>query len=252
MQPSITRLAATIGALFAFALSSPGDTSFEERIRDAEKAVEAKRADGKEAFYAELEKQARTLLKEFPEKNDPYEMLMFVAAGAPPEKGRAIFKELDGGTVPPEVRTKARSALAKLDRLGQPVEIKFKALDGRQVDLSAMKSKVVLVDFWATWCGPCLEEIPHLLEAYTKLHDQGFEIIGISLDEDKDALASFVKTKKMPWPQHFDGGGWKNALAQKYGVTAIPEMWLVDKHGLLRDLSARDGVVEKIEKLLAE
>ena len=251
-RPSLIRLAHLIGALFAVAFSARGDTVFDERMRDAEKAVDAKRAEGKDAFYAELEKQARTLLKEFPDKNDPYEMLMFVATGGPAEKGRAILQELDGESVPPEVRSKARSALGKLERIGKPVEFKFKALDGRQVDLAEMKSKVVLVDFWATWSAPCIEEIPQLLEAYRKFHNRGFEIIGISLDEDKGALASLVKAKKMPWPEHFDGRGWKNLFAEKYAVTAIPEIWLVDKHGVLRDLSAQDGVVEKIEKLLAE
>jgi thiol-disulfide isomerase/thioredoxin len=110
------------------------------------------------------------------------------------------------------------------------------------------------VDFWATWCGPCVAEVPHVVEAYNKLHDKGFEIVGISLDKDADKakLESFVKENKMPWPQYFDGQYWQNAIAQKYGINSIPAMWLVDKKGNLVDMNGRDGLEGKVEKMLAE
>jgi thiol-disulfide isomerase/thioredoxin len=130
--------------------------------------------------------------------------------------------------------------------------LKFKALDGREVDLAAMKGKVVLLDFWATWCPPCVAEMPNVKASYEKLHPKGFEIVGISFDEDKGTLEEFVKTKEMAWPQFFDGKGWQNVFSQQYGIQIIPAMWLVDKKGNLVDLSARAGLAEKVEKLLAE
>jgi thiol-disulfide isomerase/thioredoxin len=150
----------------------------------------------------------------------------------------------------------AANALSAADEkaapVGKPLDIKFTAVDGRAVDLSEMKGKVVLVDFWATWCGPCVAEIPRVKEAYTKLHSKGFEIVGISFDKDKAKLESFVKDKGMEWPQFFDGKAWQNEYGQKYGINAIPTMWLVDKKGNLREPNARGDLAAKVEKLLAE
>ncbi len=104
-------------------------------------------------------------------------------------------------------------------------------LDGKPISIAAYKGKVVLVDFWATWCGPCVAELPTVLKAYEKYHDKGFEIIGISLDSDKEKLTSFIKQKNMPWQQFFDGKGWQNKLAGQYGINSIPATYLLDKDG---------------------
>ncbi len=138
------------------------------------------------------------------------------------------------------------------DLRSKPFDLAFKALDGTEVDLAKMRGKVVLVDFWATWCGPCMSELPKVLTTYTKLHDKGFEIIGISLDEDADALKQIIKSKKIPWPQSFDGKGWESPLAKKYAIQAIPTMWLVNKKGMIVDTAASGDFEEKIERLLAE
>ena len=140
----------------------------------------------------------------------------------------------------------------KAPPVGKPLDIKFTAIDGRAVDLAELKGKVVLVDFWATWCGPCIAEIPNVKAAYEKLHPKGFEIVGISFDKDKAKLEGFVKDKGMGWPQYFDGKVWDNDYGKKYGIQGIPAMWLVDKKGNLRDANARGDLAGKVEKLLAE
>ena len=94
-----------------------------------------------------------------------------------------------------------------------------------------MRGKVVLIDFWATWCPPCRAEVPDVVAAYKKFHDQGFEVVGISLDHDKDTLLNFTSRHEMAWPQYFDGQGWDNAISSSFGVQQIPTMVLLGKDG---------------------
>lgn len=130
--------------------------------------------------------------------------------------------------------------------------LKFIPVSGHHVDLSTMRGKVVLVDFWATWCGPCVAEVPHVVAAYNKLHDKGFEIVGISLDQNKNSLMNFTKKNGMTWPQYFDGKGWDNSISTKFGIRSIPAMWLLDKEGKVVSRDARGDLEGEVEKLLAK
>ena len=126
-------------------------------------------------------------------------------------------------------------------------------LTGKPLSLSAYKGKVVLVDFWATWCVPCLAELPNVKQAYEEYHAKGLEIIGISLDEDRDTLTGFLKTNNVPWPQYFDGKKWTNELATKYAVNAIPATFLLDREGKIvakNDTLREKGLGQELAKLL--
>ena len=104
-------------------------------------------------------------------------------------------------------------------------------IDGKPLSVASEKGKVVLIDFWATWCGPCVQELPNVLRAYGQYHAKGFDIIGVSLDQDKTKLTSFTKEKQMPWPQYCDGKGWESKLAVAYGVNSIPATYLLGRDG---------------------
>lgn len=162
-------------------------------------------------------------------------------------------KDLEGHPQGSQVAQFFDGLLGELSKpgVGDVMEIAFTATDGSEVDLAAMKDKVILVDFWATWCGPCVGEMPNVIKAYDKYRDQGFEVIGISLDQDKGALEKFVKDRKMTWPQYFDGKGWENELAGKFGIRGIPATFLIGKDGKVAATDLRgEALDEEIEKLL--
>jgi thiol-disulfide isomerase/thioredoxin len=125
---------------------------------------------------------------------------------------------------------------------GEATEVAGPTLDGKQIDLKDYRGKVVLVDFWATWCGPCVRELPNVRNVYDRYHADGLEIIAVSLDQSREQLAGFVKEHKLPWPQiFFDEEGkryWDNPVAVAHKVRGIPATILVGRDGqvLARDL----------------
>ena len=142
--------------------------------------------------------------------------------------------------------------LRRLTLVGEKMPIDGMTLDGQPFDSERYRGKVVLVDFWATWCGYCIAEFPHVRKMLEKYHEQGFEVIGISTDDDLDALREYLDKNPLGWTclvdQKLEEAG-RTRMAVQYGVQAIPEMILLDRDGRVILLEARG---ERLEEKLAE
>jgi thiol-disulfide isomerase/thioredoxin len=139
---------------------------------------------------------------------------------------------------------------------GKPFDLEFTdAINGSTVSIKGLKGKVVVIDFWATWCGPCVAEMPKMKELYKKYRDQGVEFIGVSLDQPKeqgglDKLKAFVKEKEITWPQYYQGKGWESEFSMSLGINSIPCVFMVDADGKLYSTEARGKLEEMIPDLL--
>lgn len=123
-------------------------------------------------------------------------------------------------------------------------DFKMPTVQGDTFQLSQLNAKVKLIDFWASWCGPCRKENPNLLRIYQKYKDKGLEIIGISLDTDREAWLKAVSDDKLPWTQISDLKGIYGDIAKKYSIRAIPQMFILDEHNKIVALNLRGERIE--------
>ena len=131
------------------------------------------------------------------------------------------------------------AASCEADAKPAPLDYILKDMNGDDVDLATFKGNVILLNFWATWCGPCIAELPYLRNAHDKLAAKGFEIFAVSLDEDREKTTKVITAKKMDWLHYFDGKKWKNTLAVAFDVHSIPANLLVDRQGIVRAVNLR-------------
>jgi peroxiredoxin len=124
------------------------------------------------------------------------------------------------------------------------IDLSLPDLHGKLVSLSELKGKVVLIDFWASWCGPCRQNNPHLKKLYNKYHSKGLEIYGVSLDEDVESWKKAVRHDKLIWIQVIDEKGWEAPSASAYSVDMIPTSFLIDRQGIIRTINAEGPDLE--------
>ena len=130
-------------------------------------------------------------------------------------------------------------------------EFEAQTIHGEYVSLESLEGNYVLMEFWATWCGPCMPEIPHLKTLHEKYHDSNFIVLGFSLDRDRGTLTRYIEEERMEWPQIYLEDGWDGELARQFNVSGIPRMYLLDPEGTIiaRDLRGEE-MVSEIDRLL--
>jgi thiol-disulfide isomerase/thioredoxin len=164
---------------------------------------------------------------------------------------RARYAELQPRLDDPEVKRFAREHAGDVLFLFKDLSA-FRGVDleGRTWDLAAMKGKVTLIDFWATWCGPCVGEFPALKKLHAEFGPKGFQIVGVSLDgDDRKAFEAWLAKNGAGWPQLYDGKGWDTPLAQEFGVRGIPFTVLLDREGRIL---AVDPGTERVREMLRQ
>ena len=136
-------------------------------------------------------------------------------------------------------------------KTGTPAaELSLPDMNGNLINLSTLKGKVVLIDFWASWCGPCRKNNPHLIKLYKKYHGKGLEIYGVSLDDDHRSWKEAIGYDKLEWIQVIDDKGWNASSALTYDVDMIPFSFLIDKQGVIRKVNAEGWLLEREIKTL--
>ncbi len=175
-------------------------------------------------------------------------MLEMIGDGETAAKAYATFGDILSKNLDENFRAvgeKMRTGAVNRARLltGDPVKVSGKTLDGQPFDISQYKGKVVVVDFWATWCGPCRAELPNLKNVYEKYHDKGLEVVGVSLDENKEDLIKFLAEHHLPWKilvsTEVHHSGFDNPIADNYGISGIPTVFLMNRNGKVVSLAAR-------------
>jgi thiol-disulfide isomerase/thioredoxin len=180
-------------------------------------------------------------------------MLTFNSRGGP-EAQKALYQKIVDLYPESSAADSARGSLRRFEAIGKPFELAFtEAVSGSAIAMKDLKGKVVVVDFWATWCGPCVAEMPKMKSLYAEYKEKGVEFIGVSLDQKEgglEKLKDFVHKEGITWPQYFQGDGWQSKFSMSWGINSIPAVFVVDQEGKLYSVEARGKLETMIPELL--
>ena len=231
------------------ALPLSRDTKVMLRITVAEAMARANPPD-----VAGADAQLASLRREVPGDERVAFLAFTLASGSGnPARLRAVVADFPG-TVPAAM---AAGQLRQLEGIGKPFELAFDdAATGRRVDVRKdLTGKVVVVDFWATWCGPCVAQLPHLKALYAKYKDRGVEFVGVSLDRPaeggRDKLLAFLAERQVPWPQYYQGAAWEGEFTSSWGIDRVPTLFVIDRAGNLAHITDGNALPDVLEALTA-
>lgn len=203
-------------------------------------------------YAAAVRENTRDLLKEFPTKQEPLQLgLLRAVEQVESIDGLSIAREVLNSSTG-RVKQASERLVARLDRLGKPLDLTLTNLTGGTFSTSALKGKVILIDFGATWSAAWKRDVPSLKKAYDEFHDKGLEVFGINLDNDPKKTEEFAKTEKIPWSFFCDGKAYRSETIQKLNVGSVPSRWLIDRKGIVRELNVRSDMSQLVAQLIAE
>ncbi len=229
--------------------NAPEELRYELRLDQIGRQLKANSAAGAD-IKTEMEKAGRELIKEFPNGPEGYDILLTLAESSDLAKMQEYGYLMAKSGGPETLTNLGTGLLHRLAIIGEPMPIAFTTQDGREVDLTTLSNKVVLVDFWATWSQACVRDIPELKELYGQYHTNRFEIVGINFDDDTNRAAGFIRSQGMAWPEYF--GGRDNKYGRDYALNTLPAAWLVDRKGIVRDVHGTVDMDAKVAKLMGE
>ena len=246
-------------------LSKSRDIKLDSLNKEFQLLMETNKMDSKrmdslsaifEAPYNSIINQSNILMVDKISKNtNMYSSIMAIQA-LDPDKYSDLYKSLDAGLSKKFPNDKNVIMFHEVvermlsTNIGQfAPEISLPSPDGKEIALSSLKGKLVLIDFWASWCGPCRKEMPNVIKIYSKFKNKGFEIYGVSLDQDKEKWMEAITKDGINWPQVSDLKYWDNVAARIYNVQGIPYTVLIDKDGKIIAKNLRG---QELEKKIAE
>ncbi|HVT90726.1 MAG TPA: TlpA disulfide reductase family protein [Tepidisphaeraceae bacterium] len=242
--------------------TSPADvdraeqTAFRQATSVFEPAMDAS-DNGQPVDFEALRKAMDQFWSQFPDGHKSATLLTFymdMFAKAHPDRVQQEWANFVN-SASPVASELARGKVRFLELSRQPVDFSFTALDGRKVSLSQLRGKVVLIDFWATWCAPCVADLPAIKQIYSNQHEQGFEIFGVSLGrpEDRLKLINMVAQQKITWPQYCDEKVWQSEIVMRYAVNSAPMMFLLNQEGKIVEIFTETaGLENRIKQLLSK
>ena len=198
-----------------------------------------------------LLEKARAYAKEFPDDRRVAPLLAEVADAFEedePKTARALLEQALPKAQTPELRASITDDLKRLALLGKPLEMHWTAIDGTRINLDSLHGKVVLIYFFASWSPPSMVELDWVRDLASRVPADTLQALGVCLDKDPVALPSMLSDHGITWPVYCDGGGWQGPLVRSLGINEIPDLWIVDRDGILRALDAKDDAVQLIEK----
>lgn len=195
----------------------------------------------------------KAFLKSYPNSDEAPDALMQLASAsefnAEEDEARTYYAELTAKHAESDAGKKAAGALKRLDLVGKSMDLSGPGLDRPKVEVGDYRGKTLLITFWASWAEPVRRDLPELLKVYQKFRGQGFEVLGVNLDNDRDEVDAFLKQNPLPWAQIFEPGGIeRNRYASEFGIIALPTMVLVDGQGKVLSRNIRSAA--ELERLL--
>ena len=216
-----------------------------------------KAADSLDKLFTALDLQQKQLVRDFVTSHPASVVSAFLvysnfSYNARPGELDSLYHQLDttGRVTYFGIQLHNLIEKTKLTSVGNPApDFSCNDVNGKPVTLSSFKGKYVLLDFWASWCGPCRLENPNIVSVFNQFHNQGFDILGVSLDDNRADWLGAIKKDKLDWTQVSDLKGWKASAADLYGVKGIPMNYLIDKNGIIVAKGLRGEELD--EKLMA-